>query len=112
MIENVLLDEDQIHYDEIDQLTFNDTKRDELMGLIGAIKGDTSREEMIKRLRTLLINKICKDLGFEKVLFALSCSKLTIDLLSNVAMGKGAHIAQEMAIVETRNDITYLRPLR
>ena len=108
----MLLSEDHVYFDEPNQLTFDDLKRTELLNLINDIKGDTSREEMVKRLRLLLINKIAKELGFRKILFALSCSKLTIDLLSNVAMGKGAHIAQEVALVEQRNDLTYLRPLR
>lgn len=42
-----------------------------------------------------LINKIAKKLGIQKVVFANTCTKLTIELLSNVAIGKGAHISGE-----------------
>ena len=35
-------------------------------------------------------------LGIKKIIFAQTCTKLTIELLSNVAIGKGAHISSEM----------------
>lgn len=46
-------------------------------------------------------------------MFALSCTKLTVELLNNVSIGKGAHISSEMSLEEKRNnDLVYLRPLR
>lgn len=43
----------------------------------------------------------------------MSCTKLTVELLNNVAIGKGAHISSEMSLVEKRNEnLVYLRPLR
>lgn len=43
----------------------------------------------------------------------MSCTKLTVELLNNVAIGKGAHISSEMSLEEKRNDnLIYLRPLR
>lgn len=43
-----------------------------------------------------LINRIAAKLGTKKVIFASNCTKLTIDMLSNVALGKGAHLSMEM----------------
>ena len=50
-------------------------------------------------LRTQLISKIATEIKINKVILGLNCSKLTVDLLSNVAMGKGAHISSEMVII-------------
>lgn len=89
-----------------------DSRREQFLKLVTDVKTQTSREEIIKRMRSKLISKITTKLGIEKIIFALNCSKLTIDLLSNVAMGKGAHIATEMALEEQHNNLTYIRPLR
>ncbi len=43
-----------------------------------------------------LINRIAANLGTRKIIFASNCTKLTIDMLSNVAIGKGAHLSMEM----------------
>ena len=50
-----------------------------------------------KRLQ--LINQIAKKLSIKKIIFATSCTKLTMELLNNVAIGKGAHISQEMVFL-------------
>lgn len=111
LIENSV-DENPAFYDNIEKLEFNDTKRTSFLDLVTNIKSDTSREEFIKRMRMKLINHIAKEIRIKKIVFALSCSKLTVDLLSNVAMGKGAHISAEMALEEKHSDLIYLRPLR
>ena len=51
-------------------------------------------------MRMQLINRIAKQLGIKKILFATTCTKLTIELLNNVAIGKGAHISQEMVYAD------------
>ena len=48
------------------------------------------------RFRLQLINRIASSLNVKKILFAITCTKLTIDLLNNVAIGKGAHVSSEM----------------
>jgi len=63
--------------------------------------------------RTQLINRIAKSLNIKKIIFALSCTKLTVELLNNVSIGKGAHISTEMSLEEKRNNgLVFLRPLR
>ena len=44
----------------------------------------------------VLINEIAVNLGFKKVILAVDCTKLTIQLLSNVAQGKAAHLSSEL----------------
>ena len=48
------------------------------------------------KTRLQLINRIAAKLNVKKILFATTCTKLTIELLNNVAIGKGAHLSQEM----------------
>jgi hypothetical protein len=44
----------------------------------------------------------------------MDCTNLAIELLNNVAVGKGAHLSSEMALIEKveNQSLTYLRPLR
>ncbi len=102
LIENSI-DEDTEHegrayFSKTCDLKFDDLKRDNFLEMLKNTQTDTSREEIIKRLRAKLINRISNELGIKKVLFGLNQSKLAVELLSNVAMGKGAHIATEMVI--------------
>lgn len=46
--------------------------------------------------RNQLINRVAKELNIIKILFPISCTKLTVDMLTNFAIGKGAHQATEM----------------
>jgi hypothetical protein len=62
---------------------------------INSITNQTSREEMIKRFRVKLINRIAHCLTIKKIIFAMSCTKLTVELLTNISIGKGAHAASE-----------------
>jgi len=94
---------DPVYFSSVAELKFDDLKRDNFIKLINDTRTDTSREEIIKRLRAKLINKVATELGIKKVLFGLNQSKLAVELLSNVAMGKGAHIATEMVIAAISN---------
>ena len=103
LIENSIDEEtatEPVYYSTVADLKFDELKRDNFIEVINDTRTDTSREEIVKRLRAKLINKIATELGIKKVLFGLNQSKLAVELLSNVAMGKGAHIATEMVIVE------------
>lgn len=50
-----------------------------------------------------LINRASKELNINKIIFPTSCTKLTVDMLTNVALGKGAHLSTEMVIRNTEN---------
>jgi hypothetical protein len=52
--------------------------------------------------RSVLINEIAIKLGVKKVILAIDCTKLTIQLLSNVAQGKAAHLSSEMVCFYAR----------
>lgn len=112
LIENSIQDGEPSFYKNLDDVDLNTERCTQFVNFINDIKNDTSREEMIKRLRIQLISKIATEIKIIKVILGLNCSKLTVDLLSNVAMGKGAHISSEMSLEEKHNDITFLRPLR
>ena len=46
--------------------------------------------------RTILVNEIAVKLSIKKIVLAIDCTKLTIQLLSNVAQGKAAHLSSEL----------------
>ena len=50
----------------------------------------------VKIFKLQIINSVANDLNIKKIIFPLTCTKLTIDLLTNVAIGKGAHLSSEM----------------
>ncbi len=77
------------------KLELNVQARDEFLKYVNSIESQTSREEIIKRFRLKLINKIAHSLNITKCLFAYSQTKLTVELLSNIAIGKGAHVSSE-----------------
>ena len=86
--------------DDLTKLAYNKTRVDKFLRLVNGISNPTSKEELLKRMRMQLINRIAKQLGIKKILFATTCTKLTIELLNNVAIGKGAHISQEMVYAD------------
>ena len=82
--------------DDLTKLDYNREKVEKFLKLVNGVNNQTSKEELIKRLRLQLISRIAKQLNIKKILFATTCTKLTIELLNNVAIGKGAHLSQEM----------------
>ncbi len=87
--------DESIFVENPDDLEFNDERMEKFVRLIQSMSSETSKEELIKRLRLQLINRLAKQVSIKKVAFAQTCTKLTIELLSNVAIGKGAHISTE-----------------
>jgi hypothetical protein len=56
--------------------------------------------------------RICASLNIDKIILATNCTKLTIEILSNVSLGKAAHLHTEVALKDVRNNCSVLRPLR
>lgn len=65
---------------------------------------------LIYRMR--LIVDIAKNLNIKKVCMATNCTQLTIELLSNVAQGKAAHLYDQTGLKENIHGIEIVRPLR
>ncbi|CAF0936675.1 unnamed protein product [Brachionus calyciflorus] len=113
LIENCLEPSKNIVSDEIAKLNLNNENKEKFLNLINSCKNQTSKEELLKRLKTQLINRIAIELKIKKIIFPVSCTNLTIDMLTNVALGKGAHLSIETSLEEKlSNGLVYVRPLR
>ncbi|CAF1175407.1 unnamed protein product [Rotaria magnacalcarata] len=73
----------------------------------------TAREELIRRRRLKLLFDIAKRENCTKLITGDNCTKLAAQILSDMAQGKGAHVALECNFTDTRNDsVTIVRPFR
>jgi hypothetical protein len=45
-------------------------------------------------------------------MLAVNFTKLSIEILSNISIGKAAHLHAEVALKDTKTNYTILRPLR
>ena len=59
-----------------------------------------------------LIVDIAQHLNVKKVCMSTNCTQLTIELLSNVAQGKAAHLYDQTGLRENIQGIEVVRPLR
>ncbi|RNA35941.1 cytoplasmic tRNA 2-thiolation 2, partial [Brachionus plicatilis] len=114
LFENCFEENDgKLFTDKIEKLNFNCDNREKFLSLINSCKSQTSKEELLKRLKNQLIERVAKKLNIIKVIFPISCTKLTVDMLTNFAIGKGAHQATEMSLEERNiSGQVNLRPLR
>ncbi|CAF4990636.1 unnamed protein product, partial [Rotaria socialis] len=70
-------------------------------------------EELIRRRRLKLLFDIAKRENCTKLITGDNCTKLAAQILSDMAQGKGAHVALECNFTDTRNDsVTIVRPFR
>jgi len=97
---------------ELDQL-FQNGKRQEVYTCLQNIKEPSAREEFIQNLRRHAIIQGAELMQCKKVFTGENATKISIDLLTGVSLGKGGNLAQETGFRDTRHsDIMMLRPLR
>ncbi|XP_054165451.1 cytoplasmic tRNA 2-thiolation protein 2-A-like [Oppia nitens] len=72
----------------------------------------TSKQEFIKQMRTRLIVDIAANEKFDKIFMANNATHLGINLLSDVAIGKGIQLQSEAVFVDERQEVPILRPMR
>ncbi|XP_074646056.1 cytoplasmic tRNA 2-thiolation protein 2-A-like [Tubulanus polymorphus] len=80
---------------------------------LAAFKTLTAKMEFIKILRHKLILDIARRNGYNKVMTGETAMNLSIQILSNIAQGKGAHISIDTGFTDERDSkIMILRPMR
>ncbi|XP_012261021.2 cytoplasmic tRNA 2-thiolation protein 2-A [Athalia rosae] len=85
----------------------------ELINLFGAISNYTSKEELLHKLRQKLLISVARSLGCCKIFTADGATDLAIKILSNIALGRGAHLPLDVGFVDSRDsNIKILRPMR
>lgn len=112
---------DEIMYisddDDVNNLNKNndETKQsDKLKKIFESMKSITSKEELLYRLRCKLLAFKAKELGYQHVFLGETSSRLAINILSNIALGQGAHLSLDTGFTDHGRyfGINLLRPLR
>ncbi|UJR22613.1 hypothetical protein I4U23_025654 [Adineta vaga] len=90
-----------------------DTDQDLQKLLTERTKSFTAREELVRRRKLKLLFDIAIREKCTKLITGDNCTKLAAQILSDMAQGKGAHVALECNLTDTRNDsVTIVRPFR
>lgn len=87
---------------------------EKLLSLFDSLKTVTAKEELIYRLRCKLLAFKAKELGYHHVFLGESSSRLAINILSNIAQGRGAHLPLDTRFTDQSrfHVVDLLRPLR
>eukprot|EP00088_Acartia_fossae_P038149 TRINITY_DN3944_c0_g1_i6.p1 TRINITY_DN3944_c0_g1~~TRINITY_DN3944_c0_g1_i6.p1 ORF type:complete len:468 (+),score=82.50 TRINITY_DN3944_c0_g1_i6:42-1445(+) len=94
-------------------LEFEAERTNELYESIENIKESSAKEEFINCIRRHTILEGAEKINCAKIFTGENATKISIDLLTGVSLGKGGNLAQEVGFWDKRNAaITVLRPLR
>lgn len=96
---------------KLDNYTCEDN--DDLNNLFDQLTNDTAKQDLLKKLRHRLIASVAKKLECGKVFLGNDATNLAVDILSNVAVGRGAQLAVDVGFVDDRfKNLMILRPMR
>ncbi|XP_050398297.2 cytoplasmic tRNA 2-thiolation protein 2-A [Patella vulgata] len=103
-----------IQLDEQDKLMSHcQHKMAEFTDVLSSMKSLTAKEDFIKTLRTQLILSIAKQMGYSKIMTADTNSRLAVNILSDIAQGRGSQVSYETGFYDSRyKDMMILRPIR
>ncbi|VVC38827.1 Hypothetical protein CINCED_3A025639 [Cinara cedri] len=101
----------------LDQHSAVDSHKDKLQNIFKNISDLTLKEDMLMKLRKHAITKLAKLLKCTRILTAENEHKLSIRLLSNVALGRGSQILLDIGLVvndknNVKTSLVTIRPLR
>lgn len=84
-----------------------------LVNLFNAVSNFTSKEELLHKLREKLFLSVARNLRCCKIFTADGADDLAIKILSNIALGRGAHLPLDVGFLDSRDpEIKLLRPMR
>ncbi|XP_041376774.1 cytoplasmic tRNA 2-thiolation protein 2-A-like [Gigantopelta aegis] len=88
-------------------------KSSHITEIMGSIKSVTAKEEYIKNLRNQLLITIARFYGYSKLMVADCSTRLGIQTLSGIALGRGAQISSNTSFSDDRHgDVMIVRPIR
>ncbi|XP_058011117.1 cytoplasmic tRNA 2-thiolation protein 2 isoform X1 [Ahaetulla prasina] len=86
---------------------------EELARLFGGVKSLTAKEELLQTFRTHLMLHVARRNGYTKVMVGDSCTRVSVRLLTNLSLGRGAFLAMDTGFLDSRyGDVLILRPMR
>ncbi|XP_015584915.1 cytoplasmic tRNA 2-thiolation protein 2-A isoform X2 [Cephus cinctus] len=84
-----------------------------LTDLLNTLSNYTTKQELLHKLRQRLFVLVAKKLGCNKVFVGDNATDLAIRILSNISVGRGAHLPFDVGFIDNRcPDIMILRPMR
>nr|CAD7597400.1 unnamed protein product [Timema genevievae] len=84
-----------------------------LLALFKNVTSLTSKEDLLLKLRNQLLVRVAKELKCSKVFVGESSTRLAVKILTNVALGRGAHLSLDVGFCDSRDGaIKVLRPMR
>lgn len=83
-----------------------------LCKLLCSCRSTTAQEDLLEQLRREIIVHSAQTLGYQKVFLADNSSKLSIRILSQVAMGRGSQLSSQVNFKAFHHDIEVYRPMR
>ncbi|XP_053561260.1 cytoplasmic tRNA 2-thiolation protein 2 [Bombina bombina] len=85
----------------------------QLIQLFTSTKTLTAKQELLHTLRTHLILHTARSCGYSKVMSGESCTRLSVHLLSNISLGRGAFLPLDTGFADNRfGDVSVIRPMR
>eukprot|EP00079_Xenopus_tropicalis_P023961 XP_012816475.1 PREDICTED: cytoplasmic tRNA 2-thiolation protein 2 isoform X1 [Xenopus tropicalis] len=90
-----------------------DTHTQKLIQLFTSAKTLTAKHQLLHTLRSHLILHIARTCGYSKVMSGESCTRLSVSLLSNISLGRGAFLPLDTGFCDSRyGDVDIIRPMR
>ncbi|KAI1297290.1 Cytoplasmic tRNA 2-thiolation protein 2-A [Halotydeus destructor] len=90
----------------------SDAIKGQFTAALNDMKSLTSKEEFLRRLRNQLLVDIAKKECLDAIFLGTNGSRLSIQLIADVAQGKGNQIHLETGFCDDRFDIPIFKPLR
>lgn len=84
----------------------------EVQQQVSDIKSETSRLDLLLKLKNDIIFKVAEQLNCNKIFTAETGDHIASSILSNLALGRGKQLSSITGMTEKRKDIVLIRPLR
>lgn len=99
-------------YEEYKKQAISNDRVDEFKAKLGSIMSHTSCDDYIGNIRTNIIRNIASKLNANFAFTSEIESDLAKIFLTNVTLGRGGSVCQDIAFCDTRGDIPIIRPIR
>ncbi|XP_063293703.1 cytoplasmic tRNA 2-thiolation protein 2 [Pelobates fuscus] len=86
---------------------------EQLVQLFTSVKTLTAKQELLHTLRNHLLLHTARSCGYSKIMSGESCTRLAVNLLSNISLGRGAFLPMDTGFSDSRyGDVLFIRPMR
>ncbi|CAL1533260.1 unnamed protein product [Lymnaea stagnalis] len=89
------------------------SQTERLKTLVNKIASLTGAQDLVRQLRNQLLVATARNLCITKVLTAESSTRMAVEILADVAQGRGSQVSLNTGFSDTRNgDVMIIRPVR